>query len=157
LNLQIAEYEKLGYSLPIGIGTYFQNKAYGNKKTVGLESVEPQLKIMNDLSDKELEKQYLIDVKNMEEVGANTNKLYEAYKAGDEKALVELVIKPAKKYPESYKKIIVDRNIAMADKIDGYLKSDDTYFVVAGVAHYVGDDSVVKLLEKKGYTVKRVK
>ena len=52
-------------------------------------------------------------------------------------------------------KMLKDRNIGMADKIDAYLQTDKTYFVVVGLAHYLGDESVIKYLEEKGFTVER--
>jgi len=51
--------------------------------------------------------------------------------------------------------ILIDRNFGMAEKIDGYLQTDQTYFVVVGLAHYLGEDSVIQYLMDKGYTVER--
>ncbi|WP_225999808.1 TraB/GumN family protein [Paenibacillus sp. BJ-4] len=51
--------------------------------------------------------------------------------------------------------MLIDQNIGMADKIDGYLKNgkNEEYFIVVGAAHYLGEIGIVKLLEDKGYTV----
>lgn len=75
---------------------------------------------------------------------------------GDEKALLELTNSMAGD-AEYNKAMLIDRNIGMADKIDGYLKSDKKaeYFIVVGAAHYLGEHGVIKLLEDKGYTVVR--
>ncbi len=43
----------------------------------------------------------------------------------------------------------------MADKIDEYLQTDKTYFIIVGLAHYLGEDSVIKFLEEKGYEINR--
>jgi uncharacterized protein YbaP (TraB family) len=54
-----------------------------------------------------------------------------------------------------YKKMILDRNINMTLKIEEYLNAGDTYFVIAGLAHFIGEDGIVKMLQDKGYTVTR--
>ena len=48
-----------------------------------------------------------------------------------------------------------DRNIAMVDKIEGYLNSnkEEVYFIVVGALHYPGEHGIVKLLQDKGYTL----
>jgi hypothetical protein len=53
--------------------------------------------------------------------------------------------------------MIDDRNDGMAKKIDGYLKTKDVHFVVAGAAHLMGEKGIVKLLEKAGYKVEQSK
>ncbi|MNJ00321.1 TraB family protein [compost metagenome] len=53
--------------------------------------------------------------------------------------------------------MLVDRNIAMTDKIEGYLKGQKSsvYLIVVGAAHMAGDIGIVNLLEEKGFTVTR--
>ncbi len=48
-----------------------------------------------------------------------------------------------------------DRNIRMADKIDGFLEGapDEVHFFAVGVGHYLGKGSVTEKLLEKGYTV----
>lgn len=53
--------------------------------------------------------------------------------------------------------MVLDRNNNMAEKINEYLKTDDTYFVITGVDHCVGTDSIINLLKNKGYKVERIK
>jgi hypothetical protein len=44
----------------------------------------------------------------------------------------------------------------MAQKIDGYLKTSGTYFVVVGAAHLLGDKGIIQLLKDKGYSVEQL-
>jgi uncharacterized protein YbaP (TraB family) len=44
----------------------------------------------------------------------------------------------------------------MADKIAGFLKSKDTYFVVVGAAHLAGKQGIIELLKGKGYKVEQL-
>jgi uncharacterized protein YbaP (TraB family) len=50
------------------------------------------------------------------------------------------------------------RNVGMTDKIKGYLTDEgkETYFIVVGAAHFVGEKGIVQLLENEGYTVDKV-
>ncbi|MCL2771740.1 MAG: TraB/GumN family protein [Oscillospiraceae bacterium] len=56
-------------------------------------------------------------------------------------------------------KFIIDRNKAMAEKIESFLSDADSggdYFIAVGAAHIIGDYGVVKILIDEGYTVERV-
>ncbi|MES2603675.1 MAG: TraB/GumN family protein, partial [Pseudomonadota bacterium] len=51
-----------------------------------------------------------------------------------------------------------DRNAGMASKIDQFIKTGSgDYFVVVGAGHLLGKQSVVSLLQQKGYTVTPVR
>jgi uncharacterized protein YbaP (TraB family) len=63
-----------------------------------------------------------------------------------------------KKEPALYKKLLVDRNAAIAGTIAGMLKdpSTGTVFVAVGAAHLAGPDSILKMLSVKGFPAERV-
>jgi uncharacterized protein YbaP (TraB family) len=50
----------------------------------------------------------------------------------------------------------VDRNRAWTDQLLEHLDGAGTTLVVVGTGHFVGADSVVKMLEAAGRTVERV-
>jgi uncharacterized protein YbaP (TraB family) len=56
-----------------------------------------------------------------------------------------------------YKKFIIDRNYDQADSIDYYIKKGNSIFAAVGSAHLPGDDGVIEILRKKGYTLRPVK
>lgn len=57
----------------------------------------------------------------------------------------------------AYKKAVNDdRNVGIASKIKELFKSGKKTMVVIGAAHFCGDSSVISLLEKDGYTFKRI-
>ncbi len=49
---------------------------------------------------------------------------------------------------------IVERNRQMAEKIEEYIHSNKTIFVVVGAAHVVGKDGILQILRRKGYFIK---
>jgi hypothetical protein len=90
-----------------------------------------------------------------DEVAGQLEIIVKAWKSGDVEELEELLYPEDADYPheEELNTILnVERNRKMAQKIQGYLESDDeTYFVVVGAAHLVGDENIRQLLEENGY------
>ncbi|OMF12638.1 polysaccharide biosynthesis protein GumN [Paenibacillus amylolyticus] len=146
-----------GYEMSSGVDMYFIQKAIERKlPVIGLESYESQLGMFNDFS-KELQEEMLKGtIDNFDVLDSSVNETAEMWKTGNDEQLLELT-DTFSDNEEYNKAMLVDRNIGMADKIDGYLKNGkgEEYFIVVGAAHYLGDHGIVKLLEDKGYKVER--
>lgn len=146
-----------GYEAEAGVDLYFIQKAIESKlPIIELESYESQLGMFNDFS-KELQEETLkATLDNFDVLDDSVNQMAEMWKTGNDEQLLELT-NSFSDNEEYNKAMLIDRNIGMADKIDGYLKSDkkEEYFIVVGAAHYLGEHGIVKLLEDKGYTVER--
>ncbi|NGZ77435.1 TraB/GumN family protein [Saccharibacillus alkalitolerans] len=146
-----------GYDASAGIDLYFIQEALKRKVPVlELESYESQLGMFNGLSDGLQERNLKAAIDNFDTIADSTDEMADMWKSGDEKALLEMTNSLAED-PEYYKALLTDRNVGMADKIDGYLKSGkaEEYFIVVGAAHYPGNEGILKLLKDKGYTVTR--
>jgi uncharacterized protein YbaP (TraB family) len=52
--------------------------------------------------------------------------------------------------------LLTQRNLNWVPKIEKILETDQIPMIVVGAAHLVGPDSVVGLLEKKGYKVEQM-
>ncbi|MDB6032983.1 MAG: TraB/GumN family protein, partial [Verrucomicrobiales bacterium] len=78
-----------------------------------------------------------------------------AWQTGDAAGLDKLMVEDMRKYPDLYKKLLLERNQRWVKKMDGYLKADKDVFVVVGALHLVGKDSVVEMLRAKGYNVEQ--
>jgi uncharacterized protein len=65
---------------------------------------------------------------------------------------------------EKERKLLVSKNVPlvgnrdeeMCKKIEGLLKTDDSYFVAVGTLHLIGEGSITDRLQKKGYEVIRI-
>ncbi|MDP4091610.1 MAG: TraB/GumN family protein [Bacillota bacterium] len=146
--------EKAGYKAKYGIDMYFMNKAKGKKKIMEVEGAEFQFNLLNSFSDEEQEKYFVTPITTIDDTKKGMDEMFEAFKNGDEKAMLEAMGEDDRS-SNFYKKMISDRNKNMAAKIEEYLNTEDTYFVVVGLAHYLGEDGVIKQLQDKGYTVTR--
>ena len=87
------------------------------------------------------------------------NEMVKYWKAGDANKINDIAIEDSlREHPELLpilEEILFKRNVKMAEKVKGYLATDQTYFVVVGAAHLVGDKSMVKFVEKAGFQVKK--
>jgi len=79
-----------------------------------------------------------------------------AWAEGDERTLTAQLAGQRARDPKFYDLLLVRRNALWVPQVEALLKGKGTTFVVAGVDHFVGPDSVVAQLKAKGYVVTRV-
>lgn len=148
---------KAGYDASAGIDLYFIQKAIERKVPIlELETYESQLGMFDNFSKELQEKNLNTALDNFDVLDESVNQMAEMWKTGNDEQLLEFTNSISG--DEEYNKaMLIDRNIGMADKIDGYLKNgkNEEYFIVVGSAHYLGEHGIVKLLKDKGYTVVR--
>jgi uncharacterized protein YbaP (TraB family) len=159
LTIEILELQRLGYNPEYGIDRYFAGKARGRKKIVELESFDYQLRLLNGFTDREQELFLLYTIRDLKTVGKELDLLIHAWRTGDAKAMESIVTQTVNESPELlpvFEKLFYRRNREMADKIAGFLKSKDTYFVVVGAAHLAGKQGIIELLKGKGYKVEQL-
>ena len=125
-----------------------------------LEGVDYQLETMNLLFSWDSLKNLINESYDIVVVEKNAKeeplKLLEIYKNGDIDSMAETFNQQKNDDPESYKILILDRNILMANKIDELIKDGRNHTVAVGAGHFAGDDSILKFLEDKGYTITRI-
>lgn len=145
-----------------GIDMHFLMQATeDNKPIIELESNEFQLEMFDGFSlelQEELVVQTLDGILGLaEESDMTPMALSEMWKTGDEEAL-DIILQSFTFNDEYYKAMMEDRNVAMVEKIEAFLASeeDEDYLVVVGAAHMIGEHGVVTLLEANGYTVTRI-
>ena len=59
-------------------------------------------------------------------------------------------------FPAMGERMLGTRNQKWIPKIESYLRSGQTYFVVAGAAHMGGADGVLALLRARGYKIEQL-
>ena len=159
--MQLASFQitQTDFKAEYGIDNYFIGQATHTEKPIeSLESFNSQLKIFSELNISEqvmLLEQALVDFDRGE---SYLHQLANAWKTGDSATIDQLVVEAFRNKQETkdlFKMLITDRNIAMAEKIKGYLETDGTYFVVVGAGHVVGELGLVELLSSD-YTLTKV-
>jgi uncharacterized protein len=156
LMFSSVEFLKLGFDPNYGIDKHFLSKAVGKKQIVELESLDYQINLLSDLSDQNQELFLVLSFKDLDTLGRDVDKFLQAWASGDtkeiERIMTQSVAEDSRLSP-IYQKIIDDRNKNMASKIEDFLKTKETYFVIIGAGHLVGEKGIVEILNKKGYQV----
>lgn len=153
------EFLKLGFDPNYGIDKYFLSKATGKKKIVELETLDYQINLFSNLSDQEQEQFLLMVLSDANTQSKELNLLLEAWTSGDtkgvERIMTQSVTEDSRLAP-IYGVLIYDRNKSMASKIEDFLKAEETYFVIVGAGHLVGEKGIVEILKTKGYSVEQM-
>lgn len=150
---------RLGYDPNYGIDKYFLSKAKGKKKILELESIDYQIELFSKLSDKDQEWMLLSTLNDLKTLKDKVEKIVKAWTSGDPNEMEAVLtegIKEDKGLTSVYEKLLYERNEDMITKIEGYLKTKETHFVVVGAGHLVGDRGIIKKLKVKGYQVEQM-
>lgn len=132
---------------------YFMKKAQEHhKEIIGIETVEEQIKALDLIPLKEQAKMVL------EMIGPDTTKqensledLVDIYAKGDLDAIYAFYKKEDLSNAFNAA-LITDRNHRMAERIDSIMQKK-ALFTAIGALHLPGDEGVINLLRKKGYTL----
>jgi len=159
LNVTSMELQKLGLDPEYGIDKYFLKKAENKKKIVELESIDYQINLLSGFSDAEQELFLVSAFRDLELLKGEINEILKAWNTGDTKTMESFVSKSLQDDPGMlpiYRKLVFERNKNMVSRIEGYLRTNEQYFVVVGAAHLVGKDEIIEILKKKGYLVEQL-
>jgi uncharacterized protein YbaP (TraB family) len=138
----------------LGVEQFLKRKAQPNHKPItGLESVDEHMAPFVGLSDRESEALLLVHFINLGRGGPGIDHILASWRRGDADTLVRTMGDAFQEFPAFMDRIITARNRRWIPKIEGFLKSGQTYFVVAGAGHMGGSNGVVALLRARGYTV----
>lgn len=148
---------KLGFDPESGVERRLTRRATSDKKPIqGLETAREQLEIMARLPEKQQREFLLYSVDDAERMASEVDKLIAAWRSGDATAMAKLLQEGFDEYPDLYRPLTVERNRKWIPQIEQLLDDRDDYLVVVGALHLVGTDSVIDLLERKGYKVKQL-
>ena len=145
-----------GYLPSAGVDAYFSGRAEeAGKKRIALETVEFQVGLFADLTAEQSLAFLRYTLVDLETVIPELDELSAHWRAGRVEAVEALMAEGFAEFPELLEKMVTDRNLAWMSPIEGLLAGDSDAMVVVGALHLVGDDGLVNLLRKRGYTVER--
>lgn len=125
---------------------------------IELETIEQQMGVLLGFSP-ELQTLLLEEALDLEVGAEAVRALFELWKTGDYDGLAELLAMedmPEELREEYNNALLMERDILMTEVIRELLAAEQKVFTVVGVAHLVGDDSIVYLLRAEGYEVELV-
>jgi len=159
---------KLDLSGKKALDAVLYERAMEDEKTVGgIETAESQLKIFDDLTEKEqvtLLKETIKYMRKEQAEGKDTaQEMIDLYLTSDVKKIGQMI----KEHMENdlgkneelsrrlMKTLLDDRNVTMTETIAKKLAEHpgNSQFFAVGAAHYTGKTAIQDLLAKKGYTI----
>jgi uncharacterized protein YbaP (TraB family) len=148
---------KMGLDPESGVERRLTTRAASDRKPIeGLETAREQLEIMARLPEKQQREFLLYSVEDAERMASEVDKLVVAWRRGDATEMAKLLQEGFDEYPDLYRPLTVDRNRKWIPQIERLLDAREDYLVVVGALHLVGTDSVIDLLERKGYKVNQL-
>lgn len=158
--LQGVAMEKAELSDEYGIDLHFYNRSRNDgKEILSIEPFELQMKVYSEFST-EVNKYMLEEIVDTDANAQLMKELYATWLIGDVDAIIETELLDetqieniSQESYHIYKRLGVDRNMAMADAATEYLEDGKKVFFIVGVAHMLGEQGIVALLENRGYTV----
>jgi hypothetical protein len=156
LTMVAINLQRMGLDPKFGVDRHLAERAKSSgKPTSGLETLESQLGIFDQLSKQEQESMLRETVGELERLDRDINEIVQSWLKGDDNRLMTLLLTGMQEYPDLYEKVLVDRNRRWVGNIEKLLQQGSGAMVVVGAAHLLGKDSVVEMLKAKGYSVEQ--
>jgi uncharacterized protein YbaP (TraB family) len=155
LTSAVIAFQQAGEDFHLGVDEHFLSEVSPAQRIDELETADYQISIFSASSEQEQEQLLASSLKDVNTVQEWAQKVQEAYVAGDDgklQSMLETQFEPR----AFYKRLIEDRNLHMAERVQEYLKGKEQCFVVVGSGHLIGDKGLVKILQDKRYKVERV-
>lgn len=142
----------MGDDVEVTVDEFFERTAMEkDMKTIGIETIEEQLKALNQISLKEQAEMLAEQLRTMNEDSVTFEKLIDCYHNQNLKCLQEIYA--SEKVSEVFDNALVDsRNRVMAQRIDSLVRLQPT-FVGVGALHLVGESGLIALLKQSGFLV----
>lgn len=127
-----------------------------NKPVYGLEKIEDQLKLLNNIPLKK-QAQMLVEALNESNNGKNNemDPLIKYYNDRDLNALYKYSQADTMDFENFSRDFVTKRNYVMASGIQHIMKTG-TVFVAVGALHLAGPEGIINILKKRGYNVQPV-
>jgi uncharacterized protein YbaP (TraB family) len=145
-----------GFKAEHGVDKHFFERAKkAGYERRALETVAFQFDRLDEMTAAEQEALLRSTLEDLDTQTSNVKTMAEAWAKGDVAVLEKLLLATMKASPVLYQRMLVERNASWVSALDNCAKQKESCFVVVGAAHLVGPDSLVEMLQKRGYTVEQ--
>ena len=126
------------------------------KKIGGLESVDEHVAVLGGLSDRDSEILLCDALRPSNSDPGDVDRMRKAWRNGDTAALWAENARSRKETPGIAARLVDDRNVKWIPRIEAELKTGKPTAIVAGALHFSGPNSVIALLQARGYKVEQL-
>lgn len=160
MGLVLGIAKAMGFESELGLDRHLMARAAeAGKPAGGLETVDDQMRAMDAVPHAEQAASLDEFLTDPRKATRELMDMHAWWRAGDVARLdAKMRAEMARKTPESYRLLDVERNAAWLPRIEARLRApgtDDT-LVVVGSLHLLGPDGLVEKLRAKGFRVERV-
>ena len=119
---------------------------------IGLETIEEQIAVFDDFTDEEQVQMLMESIKDDAESKRLTVRMQQIYKRQNLDSLHIMIMEESDVIGGKEVQLLDDRNNNWIPKIEKLIAKKRT-FIAVGAGHLAGDQGVIELLKKKGYTL----
>ena len=156
MTLATLPLKQLGLEEQSGVDNYFLQRL-GQRQLLSLETLEQQLSLFTSLSPR-LQEQLLEML--METPMTEANRLVNSWRTGNTEDLIAMITPDPDDDSAASRwfteQMLKKRNQHMATRLQSLLSVPEQHFIIIGLAHLVGPDSVIDHLRRAGYQVRRI-
>lgn len=150
-------WQQAGEDPKLGIDMHFLDESKPPQRIDEFETVESQLALFSEATEEEQHALLASTLKQGDKIQDLIKRIQTSYLSGDPEALRKIMEEQADTGSKTLtRKLLDDRNVMMAAKMEEYLKAREQAFVVVGAAHILGEKGIARLLRDKGYKVEQV-
>jgi uncharacterized protein YbaP (TraB family) len=158
LHITQLRVQQLGFDASYGIESQLIQRTSGAKKQFrGLETLEEQLTALDSLPTNAQKIFLMQTLDEATELTDELDSIISAWRAGDVEVLSQTLLDGLKEQPELYERILIQRNANWTRQIAALTNDTKNYLIVVGTLHLVGDNSLLKMLEKQGYPHRQIR
>lgn len=153
-TLTVMHLQARGARLADGVEEAISDMAPAGARRRAFETPEEQVALLAGATPAEQAASLEETLRQIEEQPAAFDRLQTAWIGGDLQAIVRGGLDPLRRVtPGVYRRLVVERNRRWASRIERLLKTPERAFIVVGVGHLVGPESVPALLRRRGVQV----
>lgn len=155
-TLSVMVLAETGYDPLLGVETVLGNEV-PKERTGYLETPEEQIGILAGGSPEEEIAMLEATLDGLDVMTAEIDGMVAAWLAGTPESLGELFMAQMGAFDETFvTRLIDERNANWANQIEQMLAANEAALLIVGAAHLIDEVSVVRMLEEKGFTSRRI-
>ncbi len=157
MTLSAFELTRAGYSQEDGVDAQlFARAKEAGKERKALETVDYQVSLFADMDGVESEAFLRETLHELDALIPQVRELTAAWRRGDVSTVTRLLEEGYQEYPDLFARMVTARNRSWLPRLEELLAGREPALVVVGALHLVGDDGILELLRRQGYSVEQM-